>query len=104
MFDFQARKMNVETSEAISYIVQCMYARANTNSTDPEDRLYADWDYDHEDFEAHDRVFKEGWRIAGKILDGQALNAEDERLMRYAVSDHPEYWMDASRNAGFDGY
>ena len=104
MYDFQGRKMDVATSEAISYIVQCMYIRGNNVSTGPEDRIYADWDVDHEDFEAYDRVFKEGWRIAGKLLNGQPLDSEDERLMRYAVSDHPEYWMDASRNAGFDGY
>ncbi len=104
MFDFQAKKMDVATSESIAYIAQCQYAMANSDSTDPEDRLYAAGDVDAADYELRDAVFVEGWRIAGKVLNGTALNADDAKKMRDAVSAHPEYAADATASAGYDGY
>jgi hypothetical protein len=89
--DFQAKKMDVAKSESIAYIAQCLYARANSNSNDPDARLYS------ED-EAKDKVFEIGWRIAGKIIDGGTID------MRSAVSGHPYYATNASSSAGYDGY
>lgn len=97
MFDFQARKMDVAASESIAYIAQCQYARANSDSTDPDDRLYSE-------NEAKDKVFDVGWRIAGKILNGGSVDQTDVTDMRAAVSGHPEYATDAAASAGYDGY
>ncbi len=97
MFDFQARKMDVATSEAIAYIAQCQYALANSESSDPDDRLYSE-------NEAKDKVFEVGWRIAGKILNGGSVDQTDITDMRGAVSGHPEYAKDATASAGYDGY
>lgn len=97
MFDFQALKMDVATSEAMAYIVQCQYAKANSESSDPEDRLYSS-------NEAKDKVFEVGWRIAGKILEGGAVDQSDVNDIRGAVSGHPEYAKDATASAGYDGY
>jgi len=97
VMDFQAKKVDVATSESIAYIAQCLYARANSTSTDPEDRLYSEND-------AKDKVFDVGWKIAGKILDGGTVEQADVRDMRQAVSGHPEYAADATASAGYDGY
>jgi hypothetical protein len=95
--DFQAKVMDVATSESIAYIAQCQYARANSGSDDPDARLY-------DEDEAKDRVFSIGWNIAGKILDGGSVSQEDINELRYAVRHHPTYASDAASSAGFDGY
>ena len=95
--DFQAKKMDIATSESIAYIAQCQFARANNPSDDPEVRLY-----DEDD--AKDLVFQKGWEIAGKILDGDTVSQEDMNEMRYYLCKHPEYAKDAKSSAGFDGY
>lgn len=95
--DFQAKKMDVAQSESIAYIAQCLYARANSNNTDPDARLYS------ED-EAKDKVFEIGWRIAGKIISGGKVDSTDVADMRGAVSGHPYYASNASSAAGYDGY
>ncbi|MBX7172652.1 MAG: hypothetical protein K1X72_16910 [Pyrinomonadaceae bacterium] len=95
--DFQAKKMDVAQSESIAYIAQCLYARANSTSNDPDARLYSD-------DEAKDKVFEIGWRIAGKIIDGGAVDSGDCVDMRAAVKGHPYYASNASSSAGYDGY
>ena len=106
VMDFQARKMDIATSEAIAYIAQCQYARANNDDPDPESRLYHDqrkWESDAV-AEKKDNVFIEAWRIAGKILDGGSVDSNDVRDMKAAITAHPEYATDASSSAGFNGY
>jgi hypothetical protein len=93
--DFQARVMDVATSESIAYIAQCQYARANSDN--PEERLYSK-------NEAKDYVYATGWYIAGKILDGGAVSQEDINEMRYAIRHHPTYASNARTMAKFDGY
>lgn len=101
MFDFQGRDMDVATSESISYIAQCQYARANSSSSDPDARLYSE-------IEAKDKVFDVAWNIAGKILGSNAkvttVNEADVSEIRQAVSGHPEYAKDAAASAGYNGY
>jgi hypothetical protein len=93
--DFQAKKMDVATSESIAYIAQCQYARAL--SEDPDERLYSN-------NAAKDSVFSIAWNIAGNLLDGGTISQEDINEMRYAVRQHPEYATDATSSAGYDGY
>lgn len=95
--DFQAKKMDVAQSESIAYIAQCLYARANSTSNDPDARLYSD-------DEAKDKVFEIGWRIAGKIIGGGSIDSGDCVDMRAAVKGHPYYASNASSSAGYDGY
>jgi len=97
MFDFKAAKMDVATSESISYIAQCQYARAVSTSSDPEERLYSE-------IEAKDKVFQVAWGIAGKLLSGGTVNETDVSQMRQAISGHPEYATDATASAGYNGY
>jgi len=97
VMDFQAQKIDIAGSESIAYITQCMYARANSGSSDPDERLYSSND-------AKDKVFEIGWRIAGKLIDGGSVDQTDVRDMRQAVSGHPEYASDATASAGYDGY
>jgi hypothetical protein len=94
--DFQAAKMDVAASESIAYIAQCLYARANTTSTDPDARLFSD-------DAAKDKVFEVAWRIAGKIIGGGTVDGTDQSDMRAAVSGHPYYATEASDSAGFNG-
>jgi hypothetical protein len=93
--DFQAKNMDVATSESIAYIAQCQYARAHSDN--PEERLYS------EDA-AKDAVFSVGWSIAGNLLGGGSISQEDINEMRYAVRHHPKYAADATSSAGYDGY
>lgn len=98
IYDLVKMKMSVADSEAIAYIVQCQYARANSASSDPGDRLFsAD--------KKKDKVFEVGWRIAGKLLgkDSSPLTDDDYREMREAVSQHPFYAAKAAGSAGFNG-
>ncbi len=103
MFDFQGRKMDIATSESLSYIAQCMYARVNSTDPDPEARLYS------EDA-ARDKVFEVGWRIAGKIIANGSSNSvysiesSDVNDMRAAVSVHPFYASTYTQKTDFNGY
>jgi hypothetical protein len=95
LFDFKAAKMDIATSEAISYIAQCQYARANNTDPDPESRL---WDEG-----TKDTVFEVGWKLAGKLLNGSSLTGSDVSEMKDAVSQHPNYAANGSVIADFDG-
>jgi len=108
MFDFQGRKMDIATSESISYIAQCMHARLSGafDLSDPDSRLgswyeddYGDW---HESI--RDGVFKTGWRIAEKLLAGGSINGADVNDMRNAVSAHPYYASTYAQKTNFNGY
>jgi hypothetical protein len=98
VYDMVKMKMSVADSESIAYIVQCQYARANSASSDPNDRLFSS-------DKKKDKVFEIGWRIAGKLLgkDSSPLTDEDYRAMREAVSEHPYYAAKAAGDAGFNG-
>ncbi|HEY8560960.1 MAG TPA: hypothetical protein VIL74_11355 [Pyrinomonadaceae bacterium] len=98
VYDMVKMKMSVADSEAIAYIVQCQYARANSNSSDPNDRLFSS-------NKANDKVFEVGWRIAGKLLgkDSSPLTDSDYAAMREAVSQHTFYAGKAAGSAGFNG-
>lgn len=96
LYDYQSATMDVATSESIAYIAQCIYARANTTSTDPNARLFSD-------DPAKDKVFEVGWKIAGKIIGGGAIDSTDCTDMRNAVKGHPYYASEASDSAGFNG-
>lgn len=98
VYDMVKMKMSVADSEAIAYIVQCQYARANSTSSDPNDRLFSS-------DPKKDKVFEIGWRIAGKLLgkDSSPLTDDDYRQMRDAVSQHPYYAAKAAGDAGFNG-
>lgn len=95
VFDFKAAKMDIGTSEAIAYIVQCQYARANSTSDDPDVRL---WDSGDDDW-----VFDIGWRIAGKLLSGGSIDSTDEADMRQAVRKNSKYHKEYTDMADFDG-
>lgn len=95
VFDFKKAKMDIGTSEAIAYIAQCQYARANSTSSDPNVRLFDEGD--------NDWVFDIGWKLAGKLLGGGSLSSSDEADMRQAVKKHTFYGKDHSHTADFDG-
>ena len=95
LFDFKMAKMDIATSEAIAYIVQCQYARANSTSDDPDVRLWDDGD--------DDWVFDIGWRIAGKLLSGGSIDSTDEADMRQAVRKNSKYHKEYTDMADFDG-
>jgi hypothetical protein len=94
--DFFSARMDIATSESIAYIAQCVYARANSTSTDPDARLYSS-------DAAKDKVFEIGWRIAGKILGGGSVDSTDCNDMRAAVKGHPLYAKNATDLAVYDG-
>lgn len=95
VFDFKKAKMDIGTSEAIAYIAQCQYARANSTSNDPDVRLFDEGD--------DDWVFDIGWKLAGKLLGGGSLSSSDEADMKQAVKKHSFYGKDHSHTADFDG-
>lgn len=95
LFDFKAAKMDRGTSESIAYIVQCMYAKANSTSSDPDDRLWDEGD--------NDWVFDIGWRIAGKLLSGGSIDSSDEADMKQAVTKHSNYCKVYTEMADYDG-
>lgn len=109
MFDFQGKKMTIATSESLSYIAQCMYVRLNGSfdPTNPDDRL-GSWKENSDTGEwvetNRDGVFKEGWRIAGKVIAGENIDADDVRVMRNAVSTHPWYTSKAADTTDYNGY
>lgn len=109
MFDFQGRKMDVATSESLSYIAQCMYVQLNKSfdATNPDDRL-GSWAEDKETGEVYetvrDAVFKTGWRIAAKIIAGGSVDGTDVSDMRSAVSAHPYYASKYSNQTNYNGY
>ena len=112
MFDFQGRKMDVATSESLSFIAQCMYARLSGafNLNDPEDRL-SSWDWDANGdayYLPNDAVFKKGWEIAASILAGGvnifAVSGRDVTEMRSAVAAHPNYKSNHLDKTDFNGY
>jgi hypothetical protein len=95
LLDFKGAKMDIATSESISYIAQCQYARANNDDSDPDSRL---WDEG-----VKDNVFEVGWAIAGKLLGRAVLSSTDVAIMIEAVSKHPNYSANGSVIADFDG-
>ncbi len=94
LFDFKASNMDIATSESIAYIAQCQFARAN--SSNPNIRLFSD-------NASKDKVFEIGWRLAGKVLNGNSFTAADITDMRNAISQHPFYSGKHSNGANFDG-
>ena len=109
MFDFQGRKMDVATSESLSYIAQCMYVQLNKSfdASNPDDRLgsWAENESTGEVYETvRDGVFKTGWRIAAKIIAGGSVDASDVSDMRNAVSAHPYYASTFTQKTDFNGY
>ncbi len=96
LYDFKKAKMDIGTSEAIAYIVQCQFAKANYPAgADDDDRL---WDSGDDDW-----VFDIGWRIATKLLDGGSIDSSDEADMRQAVTKHSNYVTNYQNAADFDG-
>jgi hypothetical protein len=85
--------MKVVDSEAMAYIVQCQYARAN--NTVAGTRLVGEG--------KKDRVFATGWSIAGKLLAGRSPRSEDFRRLSKAISKHPEYKNIYRNAANWDG-
>lgn len=104
MFDFQGKKMDIQTSEALAYIAQCMYVKLNGNYG--ENRL-AKMNNKGEAL-AGDEVFEIGWEIAEKILAGKdavfSVDSADANRMKIAVSMHPFYRTNYRDSANFDGY
>lgn len=94
VYDMVKLKMSVATSESIAYIVQCQYAKAN--NPNPDQRLEGKTP-------AKDYVFYMAWILAGKILNGKSLTAEEIKGMCEAVSKHPLYMSNSAADAGFNG-
>ncbi len=86
--------MKVGDSEAMAYIVQCQYARAN--HTVAGERLLGDGTKE-------DKVFKIAWAIAGKILKDKTPKAKEYERLKKAVSKHPDYKDTYDDDAGWDG-
>lgn len=95
VYDVVKQKMNVQTSESIAYIAQCMYARIHAAPGSP--RLQNPND------SVRDEVFKVGWEIAGSILDGKSVSLSEQTAMISAVSKHPFYSGNFAASAGFNG-
>jgi hypothetical protein len=95
IYDCVRQNMNVQTSESIAYIAQCMYARLHAPAGSP--RLQNANDV------VRDEVFKTGWEIAGSILDGKNVSLSEQTAMISAVSKHPFYSGKFASSAGFDG-
>jgi hypothetical protein len=91
-----AREMDVGVSESMAYIVQCQYARANSDDPDPESRLFS------EDA-AKDRVFELAWAIAGTLLADGTPTASAYSDLRAAVNRHPYYAGKVGDNAAYNG-
>jgi hypothetical protein len=92
-YDLISQKMPLVTSEGIAYIVQCQYLRVNSPAGTK--RI--------EGIGLGDKVFEVAWDVAGKILAGGGVSAEDEADLRLALSKHPYYASKAAGDAGFNG-
>ena len=86
----------VATSEAAAFIAECLFARINSSHpNDPEYRLY-------DDEEVKDRIYREAWAIAGKILEGKSPTQKDYADLKSAVLEHPDY-RHGRKLSGWDG-
>lgn len=92
--------MKIADSEAMAYIVQCQYARAN--NTVAGARLGAS-DTTTADGKAEDKVFSTAWKIAGKILNNNAPTNGDYRRLKKAISKAPKYRTTYNDAANWDG-
>lgn len=107
--DFQAKQMDVATSESIAYIAQCMFLAINGNydPNSPDDRV-GDWEEDPHTGEyfsgKRDKVFVLGYKLAMQVLNNRPITQEDINEMRYAIRNHPFYLNTALVSAGYDGY
>ena len=81
-------------SEAMAYIVQCQYGRAN--NTVAGARLLGDGSKE-------DKVFNLAWAIAGKILKNKKPKAKEYERLKNAVSKHPDYKDTFDDDADWDG-
>jgi len=95
VYDCVKQKMNVQTSESIAYIAQCMYARQNAPAGSPRLQNAND--------SVRDEVFKVGWEIAGNIIEGKSISLSEQSAMLSAVSKHPFYSGNFAASAGFNG-
>lgn len=92
--------MKIADSEAMAYIVQCQYARAN--NTVAGARLGAS-DTSTADGKAEDKVFKIAWSIAGKILKNKSPKNGDYQKLKKAISKAPKYRTTYNDTANWDG-
>ncbi len=92
--------MKIADSEAMAYIVQCQYARAN--NTVAGARLGAS-DTSTADGKAEDKVFKIAWTIAGKILKNKTPKNGDYQKLKKAISKAPKYRTTYNDTANWDG-
>ncbi|HUF03234.1 MAG TPA: hypothetical protein VMM38_03580 [Aridibacter sp.] len=88
--------MDIEASESIAYIGQCLYAQANSDDSDPDARLY-------DNKASKDKVFEVGWEIAGRLLNEDPLSSNYVSRMKSAVTQHPFYASNHDATADFDG-
>ncbi len=95
IYDCVKQKMNVQTSESIAYIAQCMYARIHAPAGSPRLQNASD--------SVRDEVFKVGWDIAGSIIGGNSVSLAEQTAMISAVSKHPFYSGNFAASAGFNG-
>lgn len=88
--------MKVEDSEAMAYIVQCQYARANNTvagtrleGTNKQDPL--------------DKIFSRAWKIAKKISTNRNPKEADYKKLKEAISKHPKYQSKYTDPVTWDG-